>query len=320
MSGALASARLAKERAHSAEVPALALPRSGESATARPLRRIENRAAHARWEAVVGPPHPGLAPWVDGDYYGWREQATQPLRRLEAASSIVPLILNFGPPIRVSTPGHGPADGTELGSFTAGLSDGHAITESIGESVGLQVNLTPLGAYRVLGVPMHSLSHRVVAFDAVLGSAGARLLARLRETPDWGLRFDLVDAFLAARCASGKAPDAGVVWAWRRLEESAGGAAIGGLVADLGWSHRRLIERFREQIGLAPKTMARVLRFHRVVRLLRERPDVDWADVAYDAGYFDQSHLIRDFGAFAGTTPTEYKRRSLPEGGGVLAE
>ena len=63
-----------------------------------------------------------------------------------------------------------------------------------------------------------------------------------------------------------------MVWAWRRLEVSDGGPPIGELASQLGWSHRRLIERFREQIGLAPKTVARVLRFHRVVRELRERP------------------------------------------------
>ncbi len=310
----------ARDQAHSAEIPILPAPRAGALASPRTLRRLRNAAPQASWEAVIGAPHPGLAPWVDGDYYGWRERATAPFRRLEAPSSIVPLILNLGPPIRVTTPGYGPAEGAALGSFTAGLSDSYAVTESLGESVGIQVNLTPLGAYRMLGVPMHLLTGRVATLDEILGAAAGSLLARLAETADWSARFDLLDAFLAERCALGRAPDAGVVWAWRRLEASAGGAAIGGIAEALGWSHRRLIARFREQIGLAPKTVARVLRFHRVVSALRERPQVDWADVACAAGYFDQAHLIRDFGAFAGTTPTEFQRRCLPEGGGVLAE
>lgn len=309
----------AKDRAHAAEVPRLAAPRTGALANPRPLQRLRHTVPAAAWDAVLASPHPGLRPWVEGDYYGWHEHASAPFRRLEAPSSIVPLILNFGPPIRVTTPGFGPADGEALGSFTAGLSDCYAITESLGESLGIQVNLTPLGAYRVLGVPMHSLAQRVVAFSEVLGPVGDALLDRLRGTARWELRFDLLDAFLAERCALGRAPDAGIVWAWRRLETSDGGTSIGALAEGLGWSHRRLIERFREQVGLAPKTVARVLRFHRVVRALRERPKVDWADVAYEAGYYDQAHLIRDFSAFAGTTPTEFQRRCLPEGGGVLA-
>jgi len=309
----------ASNQTSAADGPRLLLPEPPAPATARPLRRLRNAAAHAAWEAVLGPPHPSLAAWVVGDYYGWRERATTPFRRLEPPSSIVPLILNFGPPIRVTTPGYGPDGGEALGSFTAGLSDSYAVTESLGESLGIQVNLTPLGAYRILGVPMHLLTGRVVALDAVLGSGAHALLARLAETADWAARFDLLDAYLTQRCRVGRAPDPEILWAWRRLEASGGGGSIGGLAESLGWSHRRLIARFREQIGLPPKTVARVLRFHCVVTAVRERPQIDWADLAYAAGYYDQAHLIRDFGAFAGTTPTEFQRRCLPEGGGVLA-
>ena len=89
------------------------------------------------------------------------------------------------------------------------------------------------------------------------------------------------------------------------------------LAEELGWSHRRLIARFREQVGLPPKIMGRILRFDRVTQLLLDVEGPRLAEVAYECGYYDQAHLNRDFRDFAGTTPGDYLARRLPQGGGV---
>ena len=293
------------------------------TAAGRALRVVREHTEHARWEMVSAAPPPALAGLVDGDYCGWWETSSRPFRRLEVPSSIVPLILNLGPPLLVVAPGEHQASAPAaplLASFTAGMSDAYALTESHGTSYGVQVNLTPLAAYRALAVPMHRLKNRVVPLESVLGAAGAALVERLGNTAGWSDRFDLLDEFLLARLVDADPPAPGVAWAWDRLQASGGRAAIRGLAEQLGWSHRRLIAGFREHIGLTPKTAARVLRFHGAVSALRANAGVDWADVAYGCGYFDQSHLIRDFAEFAGTTPTDFRRRILPAGGGVLGE
>jgi transcriptional regulator GlxA family with amidase domain len=95
--------------------------------------------------------------------------------------------------------------------------------------------------------------------------------------------------------------------------EATGGAVPIGRIADeVGWSHKHLIARFRQQVGLRPKTAARLVRLNRVWRRLDERRPLDWGQVAADAGYADQAHLIRDFHQFTGTTPTRFQARTLP--------
>ncbi|HKE58842.1 MAG TPA: helix-turn-helix domain-containing protein, partial [Pyrinomonadaceae bacterium] len=74
------------------------------------------------------------------------------------------------------------------------------------------------------------------------------------------------------------------------------------LVADSGLSGRQLERRFLQEVGLGPKLLARILRFQQVFRAV-ERNDVQWAPIAVECGYYDQSHLIRDFQQFARQSP-----------------
>jgi transcriptional regulator GlxA family with amidase domain len=101
------------------------------------------------------------------------------------------------------------------------------------------------------------------------------------------------------------------------MRESRGRTAVGALATELGWSHRRLIARFREQVGMPPKTIGRLLRFENVSRALMARPEPPLAEVAFDCGYYDQAHLNRDFRDFAGMSPGAFLAARLPEGGGV---
>src|SRR4051812_18032493 len=258
-------------------------------------------------QMVFGRPAAGLR----GDvlrYCGYRER-TGPLARREVASPAGVLIISLGPRIAV--------DGRTYTSFAAGLSDQPAITEHDGVQDGIQVDLSPLAAGRLLGVPMRELANQVVDLDALLGRAAGELAERLAEAPDWPARFALLDAALAARLVQAPPAPAGVAHAWRRLTASAGAVPIAALAAQLGYSRRHLAARFHEHVGLPPKRLARVLRFERVAAGLRAGSDL--ADLAYACGYADQPHLNRDFRAFAGVTPTEYAANLLPGGDGVAA-
>jgi AraC-like DNA-binding protein len=168
----------------------------------------------------------------------------------------------------------------------------------------------------VLGWPMGALARQAVPLED-LGGRFARLPDRLAVAGDWTTRFAALDAFLAARLAEARAPAPGVAWAWAALRATHGATPVGALAAELGWSRRRLASTFREQVGLPPKRYARILRFRHVLRRLDGRPEAQWAEIAYDCGYYDQAHFNRDFRAFAGTTPTDYLGRRLPGGGGM---
>ena len=265
----------------------------------------------ARWTVARRAATPALRPYLLVAPEGWEQTGLQTSLR-EVPFPGVPLILNLGQPWQIEDPGSPPE---RRDSFVAGMHAAPSLVHSAAAAwTCIELRLTPLAAHRVLGLPMHELANRTVELEDVLPPAG-ELGARLRETPSWGERFDLVEAFLVRCLADSMPPSPGVEWSWQRLRLTGGRASIGALAAELGWSHRRLIARFREQIGLAPKTAARVLRFDRAVAALRATAEPGLAEIAFDCGYFDQAHLNRDFRELAGATPTAFLGSQLDSGG-----
>lgn len=210
------------------------------------------------------------------------------------------------------------ADGEALPDAWIGGLDARPTIVGFGETyASIDLKLSPLGAYTLTGRPLSELTGACVPLAEVFGAGGRELVLRIRESEDWDARFDLVEAFLLARLyrsPPAPRPDPAVVWAWERLRVSHGGARIEALAAELGCSRRYLRDGFVRQVGLPPKTVARLMRFQHVRERLEQAP-TRWSDVAHSAGYADQSHLNREFRALAHTTPSEFVRRLIPEGG-----
>jgi AraC-like DNA-binding protein len=169
----------------------------------------------------------------------------------------------------------------------------------------LDVKLTPLGSARLFGIPTREIADRVVGLEDLVGAAGERLFGQLAETRDWNHRFRLLDEFLLTRPKGRHQPSPVVEEAWRRLELAGGNLRLQELAAALQVSRRHLSSLFHEQVGLPPKTAARLLRFTRARTRLQSGPE-SCAGVAAECGYFDQPHLNRDFREFAGTNPTRF--------------
>ncbi len=285
--------------------------------SAAPPRSVRHEsAALGRLEQAERAPHPRLG-GVVRRYCGYDHECVGLTRRREVAQDEVTIILSLGPLLRVGGPGH-PED--RYGSFVAALSDTYAITEHDGPLRGIEVDLSPLGAHMLFGVAMHELSAKLVLpLDDVLAEAG-ELVERLACAAGWSARFAILDRFIVERVERARRPSPDVDWAWRRLRATGGRLAVGELSRELGCSRRHLISRFREQVGPAPKTAARLVRFQRTVRLLERHEAGRFAEIAQRCGYYDQAHMNREFRELAGTAPGEFVARLLPDGLGVAAD
>jgi AraC-like DNA-binding protein len=219
-----------------------------------------------------------------------------PIQRLESPLVGMVLIVSLGPDMEI--------DGRMTGSFVAGVWDRPTATGHHGEQAGYQLYLDLLGARRVLGVPGEELGNRMIDLEDVLGAFGAELIERLGEAANAADRHAVAQRLLTARLSEDDEPAPEVAYALARLRASQGAVRVETLAAEVGWSRRYLTARFRETIGLPPKALARVIRVEHAARRVRAGDPL--ADVAYDAGYADQSHFNREFRDLVGCTPTEF--------------
>jgi AraC-like DNA-binding protein len=237
---------------------------------------------------------------------GYRETVRRPIRMTETASLIVPIIIGFGEPFEIALK-RAPDHDDRLGSFTAGLTGGPVRVRSYGAAHCLQIDLTPLGAYRFFGRPMHELTERMVHLDDLGDRTIAGLRERLGAERSWRRRFALAEAACLSRLAGGGALSGPVAWAYRRIVETGGVARIGAIADRLEWSRKHLAARFHEEVGLAPKMIARIARFNRAEAMASAGDGDGWADIAAACGYADQAHLVREFSALAGSTPGAWR-------------
>ena len=216
-------------------------------------RRVSERGVHETAQRATSTPDAVVRHIV-----GYEEWPESGFLRREMARLGVALILGFGDSMEVFEGEVGGPVRT-LGAFVVGNQSHSSLTGIAGHQLGVQVDLTAVGARALFG-EVGELNDAVVPLDEALGARGARLVERLAETPTWEARLGLLDEELGG-CVSVPALSPEVAWLRRRLVASDGQARVEPLMDETGWSRRHVTERFRHQLGLAPKAYARLLRF-----------------------------------------------------------
>jgi AraC-like DNA-binding protein len=166
---------------------------------------------------------------------------------------------------------------------------------------GIMASLAPLGAYKLLGPAVSEIGGTMVALEDIAGADARRLREQVQSARTWEERGRLLDDFLLDRATHGPQASPEVTHAWHLLARSRGRDPISEIARQVGWSHKHLITKFKQQIGVAPYLAARLLRLSTVWRHLND--DQSWARIAAECGYTDQAHLTREFRRFTGTTP-----------------
>lgn len=269
-----------------------------------------------RWNLIQARPAPDLADVVDCYWEGWGD--IPPLVEKIMPRTCIELMFNLKGRHRVlEMDGHG-TDSRHDSGWLSGLQRRYLLIETLDGSHFVSARLKPWGAWRLLREPMRSVSCQVPLVHELWGDGICLLTERLAVAPNPFARFDLLENELRQRLDHRAQPDLGIVEATRRLRRSLGLLRIGALCREIGTSRATLNRKFGEQVGLPPKTYARVVRISALMERLAADGGDQWAMLAEDFGYHDQAHLIHDFQEFCGATPAEYLRRASPGGGATL--
>jgi AraC-like DNA-binding protein len=244
------------------------------------------------------------------DYLWLFEESEQPRKQRILPSGTIELVVNLNEhEIQVQKPES--PDRYERFSTTA-VSGAYScpffVYDATQHKSMFGVHFRPGGAFPFLGIQPSEIADTHANLGDLWGRLALDLRERLYSAATACERFGVAEQILLSRLLLSRGSHAAVVTALKILGPSGTGAPVRDVAREVGLSHRRFVELFTREVGIAPKLLCRILRFQRVRSLAEADPPSDWAQFASMYGYFDQSHLIKDFQEFSGLTPTEYVR------------
>ncbi|MET8949074.1 helix-turn-helix domain-containing protein [Streptomyces sp. NPDC004542] len=235
---------------------------------------------------ATGAPEAGAARGVLR-YRGFVLGEGEPCGHLEPPADAVCLMVLFRGRVTLGSVPGGPVHPASYDAAVCGLRTRALLSRHGPPLAGVDIALAPWAAYRLFGVPMSNLSERVTDAHELLNESPqgvGDLALALASLPRWRDRFALLDRWISRLMTLGPRPAPPITQAWQRLTSGPMRLPVAELARDVGWSQSQLERRFVQQIGVTPKTAARIVRLRRSLGLLSHgRPA---AEVAVLAGYW----------------------------------
>ncbi|WP_167474002.1 helix-turn-helix domain-containing protein [Nocardia arthritidis] len=247
--------------------------------------------------------HPALRHVVSGySGYRFRGGTIAAARRLIPDRSIT-LVISLANPLRV-------LDGSAPSAVCArapvhGLRMAPLLIANDLQQYAFELRLHPMALPALFGLPAAEITGAVVDLADLPVPLAGSLPERLAAQPDWDAQFDVLDTCLLTALREHQVvPE--LAWSWRRIVHTRGKVGIEQLATEIGWSRRYLTRRFRNEVGLGPKQLSRLVRFEHCAGMLRATPGGPISDIAAAGGYSDHAHMSNEWRALAGCAPTEY--------------
>lgn len=173
----------------------------------------------------------------------------------------------------------------------------------------ISVRFTTNSFYKILGIPQKSFTNNFPRLDYVVDTNVDHMIKSLREACSTESRFHILcrwlNEYIQRRNPPSQLVSDFIITQLRQKPH----LSVGQLAELTGYTRKHLGRRFKEEAGLTIKEYQKINRLRRVRESISEREHVHWAEVACEHGFYDQSHLIRDFKRYTGHTPTDYLNR-----------
>jgi AraC-like DNA-binding protein len=178
-----------------------------------------------------------------------------------------------------------------------------------GAATVLGVRFRPHGARAFIGRSMRELVDARVAPDFIDAEASGALAGRIGNAASDHARVREAEDFVLRRIeTTAVSADGAVAECVALIERRRGEVELDALLELASLGRRQLERRFLDAVGIGPALLAAIFRFRSVFDLLERDAARPWTDAALAAGYYDQSHFIREFRRFVGCTPSEFAR------------
>lgn len=162
------------------------------------------------------------------------------------------------------------------------------------------------GAYPFFDFPVSTLNNKVMQLENFYGSSIADVREEILNEKDIDKKIGIMERFLLDRMKDEMVAAGPLAVALKQIQEDPDNTTTKSLAEKAGITSKHLIDLFHRKVGLTPKALIRIFRFQRVISRIEDENKIDWTKMAYECGYYDQAHFIKDFYEFSGLRPSEY--------------
>ncbi|OJW80679.1 MULTISPECIES: helix-turn-helix domain-containing protein [unclassified Spirosoma] len=253
------------------------------------------------------PPHPALRPYVRHYLLLHVQMHGVPLnQRIKPIPPDADQSLFFYPRSSVNAIINSTAESrTSAASIFVGQQTSRINIQFGDDHLIIQVCFQPGFLYKLLGkIPINSFQNEEMNAEYLTDTGMKDLNEQLREETDYGRMIGRIEAYLLKKLARLRPEILPIDKVILALKDTHQPLSLDWLADQACLSPRQLERKFQERMGVSPKFYARIARFDRAFKLKQQQPQLDWHDVAYTCGYFDYSHMMRDFRQFAEVPPS----------------
>lgn len=170
----------------------------------------------------------------------------------------------------------------------------------------------PYGFNHLLGISANEMRESIVATEDIFGSKDSLLYEKLSEVSYLETKIQILNAFFIKQAAKKILSNQNLIHPTLNcILKNKGAITVNHLVKHTGYSERHIERIFKECIGLNPKKFGNIVKLHFFLNLLKYKSSQsNITDLCYEAGYADQSHLIKEFKKYTGITPTQYLKNT----------
>lgn len=169
-----------------------------------------------------------------------------------------------------------------------------------------KVWLQPAGFFRLFGMPMTLFTNGHEEMQSVLGNQIKSVRERIEQAQTFPQMVAIMDAFLLKKTETYKVQRHPIDQVITGMSTTDSRFSLDQLAYQACLSPRQFERKFLERTGVSPKFYGRLVRFNQAMKLKKSQNDQSWLAVAYQCGYFDHNHLLRDFKEFMGEVPSGF--------------
>jgi AraC-like DNA-binding protein len=164
----------------------------------------------------------------------------------------------------------------------------------------------PATLYNFFGLRMSELVNNRMPLSLLPNISSGQLLDRIKNQQSDDGRIRILEEFVQSNASKGKSNLSVIDEAIDYIDGCKGCISVEAVATHLKISRRYLEKKFMDKVGISPKFYSRIKRFGALSNIIAHSKDIDWQQIILDFGFYDQSHLVKEFLEFNQMNPSEY--------------